>query len=542
MSSDIPAGVDVRGFAGLKLLVSQIPDLSPTAAPQPSASQTPKPEPHPAVEPTIKREVPPKAAPNPTRSNKPVIVVGGAVALLLILWIVRGTETTNRSPERPPHVPPSDSRPQRPNLPSDSRPRVPPPVDYSEVAPTPGDRTRIFNQSNIRWCLYQRRRIEIIRSKISNELDEDISTFNALVNDWNSRCGAYRYDLDDMTIVRAELPLKETNFESEAIAITNGWPHRRVVARPHFPGPPSLPRQQEEAKQKSPPPPPPIDERPASVSPPVLNPMDEAATTNEVIFELLRIENARAVQRRLADLGYLAGVSPTGIWTSRSRQALREFKAATGLPGDDIWDQTTKDRLFASDTKTPPKRTGSKLSPVPAVTDTRYPPLPGTSYNPLNRAEAINLQKRLGELGFLASRPDGVWGLASRAALREFKAINSLPPDDQWDAETERALMADQPVRASYTFVGGWAEEIADCRSSSTGGAPLRITVDKAEMGGVICKFGPASRDGITWRLQATCTGNGRTWTSDVSLTVSGEHLTWSSGGDANAFVRCRGN
>ena len=267
-------------------------------------------------------------------------------------------------------------------------------------------------------------------------------------------------------------------------------------------------------------------------------PIDSPAV-EEISSDLLRIEDATTIQRRLAELGFL-GSPLNGIWTPRSRQALREFKAANALPRDDVWDRQTKTRLFDSDAK---KMTGPRLAANEPNTDldTSYPPPPGTTLNPLNNAEAVTLQKRLAELGFFLGKIDGVWGLASRNALQDFKTMNGLTADDQWDAVTEGALKAERPVRAAETFVGVWAEEAADCKPTNAGGAPLRISVRQAEKSGTVCKFGPALREGSTWGLQAVCTGEGKTWNANVRLSVSGDQLTWSSERGTDSFVRCGG-
>jgi len=212
-----------------------------------------------------------------------------------------------------------------------------------------------------------------------------------------------------------------------------------------------------------------------------------------------------------------------------------------GLPPDDMWDEQTRKRLFASGaTKLIVGGASTKQQDTAQVPESAYAPPPGATYNPLNRGDAIELQKRLAELGFFNGKSDGIWGPASRTALREFKTMSGLPSDDQWDVASELALKAERPVRATYTFVGGWAEEVAECRSAAVSGAPLRISVDQAEMGGVVCKFGPAVREGTSWRVRAACTGSGKSWNSNVLLSVSDDRLTWSSAGDTNSFVRCR--
>ena len=61
-------------------------------------------------------------------------------------------------------------------------------------------------------------------------------------------------------------------------------------------------------------------------------------------LDLLRVEDAKHVQQRLADLGFFVG-APTGIWGPRSRQALRDFKVANGLGADERWDTRVETAL-----------------------------------------------------------------------------------------------------------------------------------------------------------------------------------------------------
>jgi peptidoglycan hydrolase-like protein with peptidoglycan-binding domain len=69
--------------------------------------------------------------------------------------------------------------------------------------------------------------------------------------------------------------------------------------------------------------------------------------------------------------------------------------------------------------------------------------------NPLNRDDAEQIQHRLAELGYYAGHDDGVWGAASRNALRGFKTANHLDGEEEWDAAIEQALSAASPVRAA---------------------------------------------------------------------------------------------
>jgi len=62
-------------------------------------------------------------------------------------------------------------------------------------------------------------------------------------------------------------------------------------------------------------------------------------------LDLSEIENAKRVQQRLIDLGFLFGTAD-GIWGQGSRRALQEFRAANGIGEGDTWDEATEDRLL----------------------------------------------------------------------------------------------------------------------------------------------------------------------------------------------------
>jgi peptidoglycan hydrolase-like protein with peptidoglycan-binding domain len=80
-------------------------------------------------------------------------------------------------------------------------------------------------------------------------------------------------------------------------------------------------------------------------SPPVTVPESLNTVTAPQQLDLNEIENAKRVQQRLIDLGFLFGAAD-GVWGQGSRRALREFKAANGIGEGDTWDEATEERLL----------------------------------------------------------------------------------------------------------------------------------------------------------------------------------------------------
>jgi hypothetical protein len=82
------------------------------------------------------------------------------------------------------------------------------------------------------------------------------------------------------------------------------------------------------------------------VSSPLATVVDTVNTTSTPqLLDLGEIENAKRVQHRLIDLGFLFGADD-GIWGQRSRRALQEFRAANGIGESDTWDEATQERLL----------------------------------------------------------------------------------------------------------------------------------------------------------------------------------------------------
>jgi peptidoglycan hydrolase-like protein with peptidoglycan-binding domain len=82
------------------------------------------------------------------------------------------------------------------------------------------------------------------------------------------------------------------------------------------------------------------------ISSPLTPVVDTAnALSTPQLLDLREIENAKQVQQRLIDLGFLFS-GADGIWGQHSRRALQEFRAANGLGESDTWDEATQERLL----------------------------------------------------------------------------------------------------------------------------------------------------------------------------------------------------
>jgi peptidoglycan hydrolase-like protein with peptidoglycan-binding domain len=297
-----------------------------------------------------------------------------------------------------------------------------------------------FGQANIRYCRFQQVRLEAIGPLTDRA---DLAVFQALADDWNARCARYGYLPADKRAIDAETIERREALESEGRALLGAW-RRKIHVGIAAPAGPYLAG----ARHSSSPDDPAADIRalPSLITLGVPGKLEAEPVSWPLLkapsLALLHQTVAARVQRRLSDLGYV--VSPAdGTWGSGSRIALRHFKETNGLLRDDVLDAETVTRLFSTSALSAPS--AGWTSPEDAIAwETAYPPPAGARANPLNREDAERIQRRLAELGYYAGSDDGVWGAASRNALRGFKTVNRLADDDEWDAATERALGAVQ--------------------------------------------------------------------------------------------------
>jgi hypothetical protein len=100
-------------------------------------------------------------------------------------------------------------------------PAVPTPIrSYAEEMPPVGT-DMSFSEANVRYCEFQKARLQFIRPRISTNFQSD--QFNRLVDDFNSRCGSYRYLPSVRSSIQVELAQKQSDLEAQAQRIVNSW-------------------------------------------------------------------------------------------------------------------------------------------------------------------------------------------------------------------------------------------------------------------------------------------------------------------------------
>jgi peptidoglycan hydrolase-like protein with peptidoglycan-binding domain len=283
-----------KGFAGLSSMVSDVDDV---------VSSKPKQPQKPHSEPPLKQNAGGSGQPKQT-SAKPASqpyqataqpsggssggkwLIGIAVVIGLI-WLANqsdnsrpsksayspGTSSTSTVPASQPAI----AQPQASTRPSESKPSV--------------GRNNVLSTGQIRYCLAEKIRLDASEAVLNNYSDSDVDRFNAYVNDYNSRCGEFRYRQGALESARRDVEPYRSQLQAEG--------QGRFVRSPT-----ATARAPTSAPASKPAPP----------------------TPDSTVL---------AVQRRLNELGYNAG-TPDGLFGNKTRAAIKAFQQDTGIFSDGI--------------------------------------------------------------------------------------------------------------------------------------------------------------------------------------------------------------
>jgi Putative peptidoglycan binding domain len=179
-------------------------------------------------------------------------------------------------------------------------------------------------------------------------------------------------------------------------------------------------------------------------------------------------------------------------------------------------------------------------APAPAAETETTTALAETQRDLLKRFDVTSIQTKLRELGYYLGESDGVWGPGTRKALHDFKIMNGLLENEQWDRETEERLSSGRGIHAASTFIGIWAREAAECRNRAGDDQRIRIDARGAESAGTRCDFRSVNQEAAgRWQVRAFCSADRNGWLANISLKLTGSNLRWSSERGTETYLRC---
>jgi len=117
----------------------------------------------------------------------------GLVGLILVSWLIWQNNNGSHGNKNPSYNPPSSSQSsyqQSDPTPAVADPRTTKSAGLHYTKPSAGT-DNVLSVPEIRWCIREDIRIGAMRDVV--DTNEGIDKFNQIVNDYNSRCGNYRY-------------------------------------------------------------------------------------------------------------------------------------------------------------------------------------------------------------------------------------------------------------------------------------------------------------------------------------------------------------
>lgn len=173
-------------------------------------------------------------AKSPESSNRPEgSILGWVIAAILFVVIsVFVLElSSNRAPVR--SVASSDRPTQTQTTPSTTK--------LTESKPPVGE-NHFHSHDQIRYCLAETIRLEAMKSSVDEFSAPETELFNSFVNDYNSRCGSYRYRDGSLNSVSRSIKGSEGQYQQEGISRLQSWRQQQTTlsSLPSFDSEPKL--------------------------------------------------------------------------------------------------------------------------------------------------------------------------------------------------------------------------------------------------------------------------------------------------------------
>ena len=216
---------DKKGFSGLSGLASEVSGVEEPIKPEPKAEaklSTPEQPSQPQRE---------KASPeHKTNSTPPPVEtvssgnntggsggkwILGIIGVAFVIWLINNGGQSNRtSSYNPPSTSQSYSYPQSSPAPTVRAPSSVQNTGLQYTKPSVGT-NNVLSVPQIRWCIREGIRIEAMRDVIDS--NAEIGRFNRIVDDYNSRCGSYRYRQGSQSRAERNVEPYRSQIVAEAI-------------------------------------------------------------------------------------------------------------------------------------------------------------------------------------------------------------------------------------------------------------------------------------------------------------------------------------
>jgi len=198
-------------------------------------------------------------------------------------------------------------------------------------------------------------------------------------------------------------------------------------------------------------------------------------------------QNAKLVQQRLKDLGYLTG-KVDGEFGTASVTALKTFQSRHGLEADGAAGKSTYQLLFSHKALA----ANQLATPAPTIPPTIAPVTPQDPITKDNVVtiklgvtgdEVTRLQNRLTALGYYNANANGKCKADDVAAIKAFQKKNGLDADGIAGYDTQIKLYSTTALTASGALAGGTVDTFVTLRKGDTGLAVQEMQARLVKLG-----------------------------------------------------------
>ena len=320
------------GFSGLSSLASYVDEAvakrsgrtGQSGGPRDTQRQGPPQSRPRTVAPTPKREPPPKSeqevvasgtfrtSPSSSAGAKWLLVLG-LVGIGALVWLYNVVQEDIPGASRTPTYTPASPSPPSPSYAPSPAPETQ--VSDLEFSKPPVGTNHVLSVEQIRWCLREDIRIEVLRPLPTT--NAQIDQFNVVVSDYNSRCGSYRYRQG--TLMRAQRDVERARAQIVA-SVRPPWPAARSPGETTSQNPGVEPVQPRPVQQQS------------QLTLDVQNALAALGYRPGPVDGLYGLRTSLAIQSFQRDIGLAADGQVTQALAERLRQAL-ESRQTPGLTG-----------------------------------------------------------------------------------------------------------------------------------------------------------------------------------------------------------------
>lgn len=208
---------NVKGFAGLS---SRVSDVSEDAARAVEARQATSPAPpaadarHAQPARAAQKSAQVESSPAPSKSGKTGLAWVAVGVAVFVIWMANSGSGNHVQPPATSDATP----PLTPIAPRAALDGAAPAVSEERMPPV--GRNNVLGIPEIRWCKREKIRIDAIEVVMNHAVELELGTFNAKVDDYNSRCAEFRYRRGQVEQVDQEMAAQR---ESIATMSQSQW-------------------------------------------------------------------------------------------------------------------------------------------------------------------------------------------------------------------------------------------------------------------------------------------------------------------------------